>query len=106
MSTATERKAMTKSELTGEIAAVCGLARGKAADALEALATAAARELGRKGPGQIVIPGLVRLKVVRKPATKARQGLNPFTQQMQTFKAKPARNVVKATAAKALRDKV
>ncbi len=106
MSTATERKAMTKSELTGEIAAVCGLARGKAADALEALATAAARELGRKGPGQFTIPGLLKLRTVRKPATKARRGTNPFTGAEMTIKAKAARNAIRARALKQLADKV
>ena len=64
------------------------------------------RELGKKGPGQFVIPGLLKLKVVRKPATKARPGINPFTKEPMTVKAKPARNVVKAVPLKSLKELV
>jgi len=46
----------------------------------------------------------VKIKVVRKPATKARKGINPFTKEEQMFKAKPARNVVKVLPLKALKD--
>jgi nucleoid DNA-binding protein len=48
--------------------------------------------------------GLVKIKVVHKPATKARKGINPFTKQEQMFKAKPARNVIKVRPLKALKD--
>jgi hypothetical protein len=48
----------------------------------------------------------MRIKVVRKPATKAREGKNPFTGEMMMFKAKPARNVVKVSAMKALKSMV
>ena len=52
------------------------------------------------------VPGLMKIKVVRKPATKARKGVNPFTGEAMTFKAKPARNVVKVLPLKALKDMV
>jgi nucleoid DNA-binding protein len=64
------------------------------------------RELGKKGPGQFVIPGLLKLKVVRKPATKAKPGRNPFTGEAITIKAKPARNVVRVVPMKALKEMV
>jgi hypothetical protein len=64
------------------------------------------RELSKKGPGQFVVPGLLKLKVVRKPATKAKQGVNPFTKEPMTIKAKPARNVVKAVPMKGLKSLV
>ena len=48
----------------------------------------------------------MKVKVVRKPATKARKGINPFTQEETVFKAKPARNVVKVLPLKALKDMV
>ena len=50
--------------------------------------------------------GALKLKVVRKPATKAKQGINPFTKEPMTIKAKPARNVIKALPLKALKDSV
>jgi nucleoid DNA-binding protein len=48
----------------------------------------------------------MKIKVVRKPATKSRKGINPFTGEAMIFKAKPARNVVKVLALKALKDMV
>jgi len=71
---------------------------------LEALATIGHAEL--KKNGVFVVPGLVRLVVVKKPATKERKGINPFTGQETVFKAKPARKVVKARAVKAAKDAV
>ena len=65
-----------------------------------------AKELGKQGPGQFVVPGLLKLKVVRKPATKARPGKNPFTGEPMTIQAKPARNVVRALPLKALKEMV
>jgi nucleoid DNA-binding protein len=44
--------------------------------------------------------------VQHKPATKERQGTNPFTGEPTTFKAKPARNVVKVRPLKRLKDMV
>ena len=64
------------------------------------------KNLGRRGPGFFTVPGLMKIKVVRKPATKARKGINPFTREEMVFKAKPARNVVKVLALKNLKDMV
>ncbi|MEE9422699.1 MAG: HU family DNA-binding protein, partial [Gammaproteobacteria bacterium] len=64
------------------------------------------RDLKRNGPGVYTVPGLMKIKVVRKPATKSRKGVNPFTGEAMVFKAKPARNVVKVLALKALKDMV
>jgi nucleoid DNA-binding protein len=52
------------------------------------------------------IPGLCKIVVQRKPATKERQGINPFTGEETTFKAKPARNVIKVRPLKNLKDMV
>ena len=52
------------------------------------------------------MPGLMKIKVVRKPATKARPGINPFTGEEIMIKAKPARNVVKVTPLKNLKEMV
>ena len=71
---------------------------------LENMATVGHAEL--KKNGVFVVPGLVRMVVVKKPATKERKGINPFTGQEAIFKAKPARKVVKARAVKAAKDAV
>ncbi len=70
------------------------------------LATIAARELGRKGPGVFTIPDVCKLRTVRKDAVRAHKGRNPFTGEDMMFKAKPARNVVKIQPLKAIKDKV
>ncbi len=59
-----------------------------------------------KKNGSFVVPGLVRLVVVKKAATKERKGINPFTGQETIFKAKPARKVVKGRPVKAVKDAV
>jgi nucleoid DNA-binding protein len=99
-------KAMTKSALFQEIANSTKLTRKQVAEVFDTLAKLLARELGKKGPGTFTLPGLAKLKLVRKPATKARQGINPFTKEPQMFKAKPARNVVRIRPLKALNEKV
>jgi nucleoid DNA-binding protein len=68
--------------------------------------TAAVGQAELKKNGVFVVPGLVRMVVVKKPATKERKGINPFTGQEAIFKAKPARKVVKARAVKAAKDAV
>ena len=57
-------------------------------------------------PGQFTVPGLCKITVLRKPATKERKGINPFTNEETTFAAKPARNVVKIRPLKGLKDMV
>ncbi|HTU93759.1 MAG TPA: HU family DNA-binding protein [Gemmataceae bacterium] len=103
---APKAKAMTKSSLYQEIANSTKLTRKQVSEVFDALAKLVNRELGKKGPGTFTLPGMAKLKLVRKPATKARQGINPFTKQPQMFKAKPARNVVRIRPLKALNEKV
>ena len=69
---------------------------------LEGLAEVAHKEL--KKSGAFVVPGLAKMVVVKKPATKARKGINPFTKEPTVFKAKPARKVLKIRAVKAAKD--
>jgi nucleoid DNA-binding protein len=69
---------------------------------LESLANVGYKEL--KKSGMFVVPGFAKLIVIKKPATKAREGINPFTKEPMTFKAKPARKVLKARPVKAAKD--
>jgi nucleoid DNA-binding protein len=71
---------------------------------VESLAGLAHREL--KKTGVFLVPGLAKFIVVKKPATKARKGINPFTKEPTVFKAKPARKVVRARPVKAVKDAV
>lgn len=96
-------KSITKAEIYSTLAEKTGLGKKDVAKVFSALGDLIAKELGKKGPGLFIVPGLLKLKVVRKAATKEKQGINPFTKQPMTIKAKPARNVVKAVPMKALR---
>ena len=99
-------KPRTKTELLSSIADATDLSRAQVASVFAALASDIKKDLGKRGPGMFTIPGLVKLKVQRKPATKERKGTNPFTGEEMMFKAKPARNVVKAQPLKAVKDMV
>ncbi len=80
------------------------LSRKDVKGVLETLADLGQQEL--KKNGIFVLPGLVRMIVVKKPATKERKGINPFTGQPAVFKAKPARKVIKARPVKAAKDAI
>jgi len=65
------------------------------ASVFQTMASMIKADLSKGGSGVFKVPGLMRITVKRKPATPARQGINPFTKEPTTFKAKPARNVVR-----------
>jgi nucleoid DNA-binding protein len=100
------KKLATKGEIFTKLAAKSGLTKKQVASVFDAMTDLIGNELGKRGPGVFVVPGLLKLKVVRKEATKAKQGINPFTKQPMIYKAKPARNVVKALALKSLKEMV
>lgn len=99
-------KPMTKSEMLNALAEANDMSRKEVSDFLDSLGELIGKNLSKKGPGVVNIPGLMKIKVVRKPATKEREGINPFTKEPTTFAAKPARNVVKITPLKGLKDMV
>ncbi len=78
------------------------LTRKDVKEVLESLANVGYKEL--KKTGAFLVPGFAKFIVVRKPATKARKGINPFTKEPMVFKAKPARKVLKARPVKAAKD--
>ncbi len=100
------KKAPTKSEILAHISDKTGLTRKEVSGVFEELEGLIKKNLGRRGPGVFTVPGLMKIKVVRKPATKSRKGINPFTREEMVFKAKPARNVVKVLALKNLKEMV
>jgi len=99
-------KPMTKSEIVSGIADSTGLTKKDVNSVFDAMSGQIKKSLGRSGAGTYTIPGLMKLVVQRKPATKARKGINPFTGEETMFKAKPARNVVKIRPLKNLKDMV
>ena len=99
-------KPMTKSEIFKTIADETELSKKQVSEVFNSLTGLIQKNMGRRGPGVFTLPGLVKLKKVHKPATKARKGINPFTGEETVFKAKPARNVVKAVCLKGLKEMV
>lgn len=95
---------MSKSEFLSSLADKTGLSKKQAAGAMDALMSIVTEQL--KANGEVTIPGVIKLIVSEKPATEERPGINPFTKEPTTIKAKPARKVVKARPVKALKDAV
>ncbi len=98
------KKAPTKSEIFSTISEDTGLTKKQVAEVFESLNGIVKKNLGARGPQQFTLPGLCKLVVKKKPATKARKGINPFTGEPTTFKAKPASKTVKIRPLKALKD--
>jgi nucleoid DNA-binding protein len=104
---AAKAKPLTKSAVYQELATSTKLTRKQVSEVFDALTKLIKRELGKKGPGVFAIPGLLKLTLKRKPATKAMTKPDPFHPgQMMQVKAKPATNVVKARPLKALNQMV
>jgi nucleoid DNA-binding protein len=97
-------KAPTKAQILAHISDKTGLTRKDVGAVFEELNTLIKKNIGRRGPGDFTVPGLMKIRVTRKPATKARKGVNPFTGEEMVFKAKPARRAVRVTALKGLKD--
>ena len=96
---------MSKSTLIQTIAEHSGnLTRKDVKGIIDLLASIGYKEL--KKTGAFVLPGFAKFVVIKKPATKARKGINPFTKEPTIFKAKPARKVIKARPVKAIKDAV
>ena len=103
---AQEKKPLTQVQFTEAVVdQLAGLYEKKdVKKILEAVTTVAARQL-KKGAGKCTIPEMgVQLKLVRKPATKQREGRNPATGETIMISAKPSRKVVKAVVMKKLKD--
>lgn len=103
---AATKKPMTKSDIMSSLADSTGLTKKEVASVFDELGNLIQKNIGKRGPGVFNIPGLMKIKVQRKPATKARKGINPFTGEETVFKAKPARNVVKVQPLKGLKEMV
>ena len=100
------KEAMTKSAMMGAIADDTGLTKKEVTAVFDSLSAVINGHLKRNGAGVCTLPGLMKIKTVRKPATRVRKGINPFTGEAMMFKAKPARNVVKVLPLKGLKEMV
>jgi nucleoid DNA-binding protein len=100
-------KPMSKSDILNKLAEGTGLNRKQVSSVIDELAKLIGQSVGKKGPGSFNMPGLFKIVVTRKPATKATTRPNPFKPgEMMSVPAKPARNVVKIRPLKSLKDMV
>ena len=100
------KEKFTKSQILGELSEKTGLSKKEVGGVLDELAVLIERHIGKKSVGEFTLPGLLKITTVHKKAQKARKGINPFTGEETTFKAKPARTVVKVRPLKKLKEMV
>ena len=96
----------SKGDVYGTIAEKVGINRREVAGVFHVMAGIIRADLSKGGPGVFKVPGLMKITVQRKPATKARMGINPFTKEQVMLKAKPARNVVRVRPLAGLKEMV
>ncbi|RPI77337.1 MAG: DNA-binding protein [Desulfobacteraceae bacterium] len=97
---------LNKSAILAVVAENAGISKKQVSLVFEQLALLIESHLSKRNIGKFVLPGLLKIEIKRKPATKARKGINPFTGEETLFKAKPARNVVKIRPLKRVKDMV
>ena len=98
------KKAMTKSQVVALIADHVELAKKQVGNVIDALEHVIAAHVKKGAVGQFKLNGLLNIKAVKKPARKARKGVNPFTGQEIMIKAKPAYRSIRVTALKRLKE--
>ena len=100
----TTAKRMSKAQVFAELADQTGLSKKEIQSVFDGIAAIMERELGSQGPGEFIMPDIVKLKVRHVPAREEHVGVDPFTKEEKTFPAKPASRKVKATPLKKLKD--
>lgn len=94
----------TKTQILNELVETTSLTKKQVSAVVDGLTDIIERHIKKRGPGEFTLPGLMKIKTVKKPARKARKGTNPFTGAETVFKARPASTSVKILALKKLKD--
>ena len=95
---------MTKTQIVGALADNTGLTKKQVSAVMDAMNTLIEGSIKKRGAGEFTIPGMMKITTVRKPAVKARKGINPFTGEETMFKAKPASTAVKIRPLKKMKE--
>lgn len=93
-----------KTQILEHISASTGVGKKEVSAVLDGLAEVIELHVNKKSVGEFVLPGILKISTVKKPAVKARKGISPFTKEEVMFKAKPASTVVKVRPLKKLKD--
>ncbi len=100
----TIKEKMTKTQIMASIADSTGLSKKQVGDVLAELETLIEGSIKKRAVGEFTLPGLMKITTVKKPAVKARKGINPFTGEETMFKAKPASVAVKVRPLKKMKE--
>lgn len=104
--TPTIKDPLSKSGIIQALVDMTGAAKKDVKSIMESFHELIELHVKNRGPGKFVMPGLLKITVVKKAARPARKGINPFTGEETVFKAKPAHKVVKIKALKKLKEQV
>lgn len=97
-------KRMSKAQIIAELADKTELGKKDIQNVLTSLLELVERELSDQGPGEFIVPDMLKLKVKHIAAREERKGIDPFTKEERIFPAKPAVRKVRATPLKKLKD--
>ena len=100
----TIKEKMTKTQIMNSVAENTGLSKKQVGDVLTELETLIEGSIKKRAIGEFTLPGLMKITTVKKPAVKARKGVNPFTGEETMFKAKPASVAVKVRPLKKMKE--
>jgi len=100
----TIKEKMTKTQILASLSESTGLSKKQVGDVIDGLETLIEGSVKKRAIGEFTLPGLMKITTVKKPAVKARKGINPFTGEETTFKAKPASVAVKVRPLKKLKE--
>ncbi|MDZ7783771.1 MAG: HU family DNA-binding protein [Halioglobus sp.] len=98
------REKLTKSQIVSNIAEGTGLTKKEVSAVMDEYHSLIERSIKKRAVGEFTVPGIMKITTVKKPARKARKGINPFTGEEQMFKAKPASTAVKIRPLKKLKE--
>jgi len=93
-----------KTQILNALSESAGVSRKQATAMLDELGSIIGRHIGKNGCGEFVLPGMLKINTRKKPAQKARKGIDPFTKQERMFAAKPASISVRVRPLKKLKD--
>ncbi len=100
------REKMTKTGILNHLAEATELTKKQVESVLDELESLIERHIKKRAVGEFTLPGLMKVKSVKRPATKKRKGRNPATGEEIEIPAKPASVRVRVTPLKRLKEMV
>ena len=99
-------KPLNKADIVARIAEKCDVSKKDADAMLDALTDLMKSEMSKDGNKVFVLPGVLKISIGQRPATRERASINPFNGKPMVVAAKPVRASVRVRALKGLKDAV